>query len=37
LTDGYEEGLRRWHDSCPCCFSDAYPEGLEAAIATATA
>jgi hypothetical protein len=37
LIDGYAEGLKRWHDSCPCCFSDTHPEGLEKALAEATA
>ena len=21
-----DEGMRRWHASCPCCLGDAYPE-----------
>ncbi|GAC1658562.1 MAG: hypothetical protein NVS9B1_18720 [Candidatus Dormibacteraceae bacterium] len=37
ITDGFAEGLKRWSDSCPCCFSDAYPQGLPAAIAEAGA
>ena len=37
IEDGYADGLKRWHDSCPCCFSDAYPQGLEAALAEAKA
>jgi hypothetical protein len=37
LESGYAEGLKRWHEACPCCFSDAYPQGLEAALAEATA
>ena len=37
LESGYAEGLKRWHDSCPCCFSDAHPEGLEKALEAARA
>ncbi len=32
LTDGYAEGIKRWYEACPCCFSDAFPQGLEAAL-----
>jgi hypothetical protein len=37
LTDGFGEGLKRWADSCPCCFGDAYPQGLEKALEEAMA
>ena len=37
IEDGYAEGLKRWHESCPCCFSDSFPQGLEAALAEAKA
>ena len=37
IESGYADGLKRWHDSCPCCFSDAYPQGLEAALEEARA
>ena len=37
LVDGYAEGLKRWADSCPCCFGGAYPDGLDKALAEATA
>lgn len=30
--EGIRLGLQRWHESCPCCFSEAYPDGLEAAV-----
>lgn len=33
---GLRTGLKRWHDVCPCCFSEAYPEGLEQAVAKLT-
>ena len=29
---GLRLGLERWHEVCPCCFSEAYPEGLEQAV-----
>ncbi len=35
MVDGYREGLRRWKESCPCCFGAAHPEGLEAAVEAA--
>lgn len=25
---GFAEGLRRWQAACPCCFSEAFPQGL---------
>jgi len=30
--DGLRMGLERWHEVCPCCFSEAYPGGLEQAV-----
>ena len=33
IEDGYKEGLVRWQKACSCCFSEAYPQGLEAALA----
>ena len=33
---GLRAGLKRWHDVCPCCFSEAYPEGFEQAVAKLT-
>jgi hypothetical protein len=35
MENAYADGLRRWHDACPCCFSDAHPEGVEAAVEAA--
>lgn len=35
IEDGFEEALRRWETACPCCFSSAHPEGVEAAVAAA--
>lgn len=35
MVDGYREGLGAWQHSCPCCFSEAHPEGLEAAVQAA--
>ena len=37
VEDGFRAGLERWKDSCSCCFSEAYPEGIEGAIAKARA
>ncbi len=30
--EGLRLGLERWHDACPCCFSEAYPGGVPEAI-----
>jgi len=35
VEDGFRAGLERWKASCDCCFSEAYPEGIEGAIARA--
>jgi len=35
LENAFAEGLRRWQTACPCCFGDAHPEGLVAAVAAA--
>jgi hypothetical protein len=35
VEDGFREGLERWKASCECCFSEAYPEGIEGALAKA--
>ncbi|HEX6489509.1 MAG TPA: hypothetical protein VF137_11655 [Candidatus Dormibacteraeota bacterium] len=37
VEDGFRAGLERWKDSCSCCFSEAYPEGIDAAVAKARA
>lgn len=29
---GLKLGLERWHEVCPCCFSEAYPKGLGQAL-----
>ncbi len=29
---GLRLGLERWHEVCPCCFSEAYPGGLPEAV-----
>lgn len=31
-AEGLRLGLERWKDSCPCCFSEAYPGGLDQAV-----
>jgi len=35
LENAFAEGLIRWQTACPCCFADAHPEGVEAAVAAA--
>lgn len=35
LEDGFRAGLEAWKESCSCCFSEAYPDGIDAAIARA--
>lgn len=30
--EGLKLGLERWHEACPCCFSEAYPGGLPEAM-----
>ena len=35
VEDGFRAGLERWKDGCSCCFSEAYPEGIEGALALA--
>lgn len=37
VEDGFRAGLERWQESCSCCFSEAYPEGIDAAVAKARA
>jgi hypothetical protein len=31
-AEGLRLGLERWKESCPCCFSEAYPGGLDQAV-----
>lgn len=35
LEDGFRAGLEAWKESCSCCFSEAYPDGIEDALARA--
>ena len=35
VEDGFRAGLEAWKENCSCCFSEAYPEGIEAALALA--
>ncbi len=35
VEDGFRAGLEAWKENCSCCFSEAYPEGTEAALALA--
>ena len=32
VEDGFRAGLERWKDSCDCCFSEAYPGGIDEAV-----
>jgi len=35
VENAFAEGLRRWQTACPCCFGDAHPDGVEAAVTAA--
>ena len=35
VEDGFRAGLEAWKSSCDCCFAEAYPNGIEDAIARA--
>jgi hypothetical protein len=35
VEDGFRASLESWRDSCSCCFSEAFPNGIDAAIAAA--
>lgn len=37
VEDGFRASLEQWKESCSCCFSEAYPEGIEGALAKARA
>ncbi len=37
VEDGFRASLERWKESCECCFSEAYPDGIEGAIALSKA
>ncbi len=37
LEDGFRASLERWQSACSCCFSEAYPGGVEEALAKARA
>ena len=37
VEDGFRASLERWKESCDCCFSEAYPGGVDEAIAKAKA
>jgi len=32
VEDGFRASLERWKDACSCCFSEAYPGGVEEAL-----
>lgn len=35
VEDGFRAGLEAWKESCSCCFSEAYPDGIEDALVRA--
>jgi hypothetical protein len=35
VEDGFRASLERWQESCPCCFSEAYPNGIQGAVSLA--
>lgn len=35
VEDGFRASLEMWKSSCECCFGEAYPEGIEGALAKA--
>ena len=37
VEDGFRAALEHWQDSCPCCFGEAFPDGVEGTIAKARA
>lgn len=37
VEDGFRTSLEMWKSSCDCCFSEAFPEGIEGALAKAGA
>ena len=32
VEDGFRASLEQWRDSCSCCFSEAYPGGIDEAV-----
>lgn len=32
VEDGFRASMERWKDSCSCCFSEAYPGGVDEAV-----
>jgi hypothetical protein len=37
VEDGFRASLEQWRTACECCFSEAYPGGVEEALAKARA
>ncbi len=37
VDDGFRAALERWKEGCECCFSEAYPGGIEEALRLARA
>ena len=32
LEDGFRASMEAWRESCTCCFTEAYPGGIDEAI-----
>ena len=32
VEDGFRASLEQWRDACSCCFSEAYPGGIDQAV-----
>lgn len=35
VEDGFRASLEQWRSACECCFSEAYPDGVEGALSRA--
>ncbi|MGH7764886.1 MAG: hypothetical protein ACREOM_10790 [Candidatus Dormibacteraceae bacterium] len=35
VEDGFRASLEMWKSACDCCFSEAFPEGIDGALARA--
>ena len=35
VEDAFRAGLEAWRENCTCCFTEAYPNGIQGAIALA--
>jgi len=37
VEDGFRASLEMWKSSCECCFSEAFPDGIDGTLAKAEA